>query len=111
MKAYYFCNGLRAFNFFLIFCIPSIYLSHIHYATSELVFRCRRDKAGTGICLCQARSSTVPELQAKLHELGWQVGARILDLGKPLHNNNNMMIYFVSCTVQLFFLHIPCNLF
>jgi len=29
---------------------------------------------------CQSRSSTVPELQSKLHELGWQVGARILDL-------------------------------
>jgi hypothetical protein len=29
---------------------------------------------------CQARSNTVPELQAKLHDLGWQVGARILDL-------------------------------
>jgi hypothetical protein len=29
---------------------------------------------------CQSRSSTVPELQQKLHELGWQVGARILDL-------------------------------
>jgi len=29
---------------------------------------------------CQARSSTVPELQGKLHDLGWQVGARIIDL-------------------------------
>lgn len=29
---------------------------------------------------CQARSSTVPELQGKLHDLGFQVGARILDL-------------------------------
>jgi len=29
---------------------------------------------------CQARSSTVPELQGKLHDLGWQVGARIVDL-------------------------------
>merc|ERR1712018_224764 len=29
---------------------------------------------------CQSRSSTVPELQGKLHELGIQVGARILDL-------------------------------
>ncbi|XP_023347535.1 trafficking protein particle complex subunit 5, partial [Eurytemora carolleeae] len=29
---------------------------------------------------CQARSNTVPELQAKLHDLGWQVGARILVL-------------------------------
>jgi hypothetical protein len=29
---------------------------------------------------CQSRSSTVPELQQKLHELGWQVGARLLDL-------------------------------
>lgn len=29
---------------------------------------------------CQSRSSTVPELQGKLHELGYQVGARILDL-------------------------------
>ena len=28
----------------------------------------------------QARSSTVPELQGKLHDLGFQVGARILDL-------------------------------
>lgn len=28
----------------------------------------------------QHRSSTVPELQSKLHELGWEVGARILDL-------------------------------
>merc|ERR1712142_691776 len=26
------------------------------------------------------RSSTVPELQGKLHDLGWQVGARIIDL-------------------------------
>merc|ERR1711976_520654 len=29
---------------------------------------------------CQSRSSTVPELQGKLHALGQQVGARILDL-------------------------------
>ena len=29
---------------------------------------------------CQSRSSTVPELQGKLHELGFQVGARLLDL-------------------------------
>ncbi len=29
---------------------------------------------------CQTRSSTVPELQQKLHALGWQVGARIVDL-------------------------------
>jgi len=29
---------------------------------------------------CQARSDTVPELSGKLHDLGWQVGARILDL-------------------------------
>ena len=29
---------------------------------------------------CQSRSSTVPELQGKLHELGFQVGARMLDL-------------------------------
>ncbi len=29
---------------------------------------------------CQSRSNTVPELQQKLHDLGWQVGARILDL-------------------------------
>lgn len=29
---------------------------------------------------CQSRSSTVPELQGKLHELGYQVGARMLDL-------------------------------
>lgn len=29
---------------------------------------------------CQARSDTVPELQGKLHDLGFQVGARILDL-------------------------------
>ena len=29
---------------------------------------------------CQSRSSTVPELQGKLHELGYQVGGRILDL-------------------------------
>jgi len=29
---------------------------------------------------CQARSNTIPELQTKLHNLGWQVGARILDL-------------------------------
>merc|ERR1711884_869851 len=29
---------------------------------------------------CQSRSSTVPELQSKLHELGFQCGARILDL-------------------------------
>ncbi len=29
---------------------------------------------------CQSRSSTVPELQQKLHELGFQVGARLLDL-------------------------------
>eukprot|EP00094_Tigriopus_californicus_P005063 TCALIF_04877-PA protein Name:"Similar to TRAPPC5 Trafficking protein particle complex subunit 5 (Bos taurus)" AED:0.42 eAED:0.42 QI:0/-1/0/1/-1/1/1/0/191 len=29
---------------------------------------------------CQSRSSTVPELQQKLHEIGFQVGARILDL-------------------------------
>merc|ERR1712026_654225 len=29
---------------------------------------------------CQARSSTVPELQGKLHDLGFQVGSRILDL-------------------------------
>ena len=28
----------------------------------------------------QSRSSTVPELQQKLHDLGWQVGARMLDL-------------------------------
>ena len=27
---------------------------------------------------CQSRSSTVPELQGKLHELGFQVGSRIL---------------------------------
>ena len=26
---------------------------------------------------CQARSSTVPELQGKLHDLGWQVGLAI----------------------------------
>ena len=30
--------------------------------------------------ISQARSSTVPELQGKLHDLGFQVGARILDL-------------------------------
>jgi hypothetical protein len=29
---------------------------------------------------CQSRSSTVPELQGKLHELGFQVGSRMLDL-------------------------------
>ena len=29
---------------------------------------------------CQSRSSTVPELQGKLHELGYQAGGRILDL-------------------------------
>merc|ERR1712156_44967 len=29
---------------------------------------------------CQSRSSTVPELQGKLHELGYQVGSRLLDL-------------------------------
>jgi hypothetical protein len=29
---------------------------------------------------CQSRSSTVPELQGKLHELGHQVGSRLLDL-------------------------------
>ena len=29
---------------------------------------------------CQSRSSTVPELQEKLHEIGFQVGARITDL-------------------------------
>ena len=29
---------------------------------------------------CQSRSSTVPELQSKLHDLGQQVGARILDI-------------------------------
>jgi hypothetical protein len=29
---------------------------------------------------CQSRSSTVPELHEKLHALGWQVGARVLDL-------------------------------
>merc|ERR1711976_361029 len=29
---------------------------------------------------CQSRSSTVPELQSKLHALGQQVGARILDI-------------------------------
>merc|ERR1712029_519182 len=29
---------------------------------------------------CQSRSSTVPELQGKLHELGYQAGSRILDL-------------------------------
>ena len=32
------------------------------------------------LMLFQARSSTVPELQGKLHDLGFQVGARILDL-------------------------------
>lgn len=29
---------------------------------------------------CQSRSSSVPELQSKLHALGYDVGARILDL-------------------------------
>ena len=29
---------------------------------------------------CQSRSNTVPELQEKLHDFGWQVGARITDL-------------------------------
>jgi len=29
---------------------------------------------------CQTRSNTVPELQQKLHDLGFQVGARMLDL-------------------------------
>lgn len=29
---------------------------------------------------CQSRSNTVPELQQKLHGLGWQVGARLVDL-------------------------------
>ena len=29
---------------------------------------------------CQTRSNTVPELQQKLHDLGFQVGARVLDL-------------------------------
>ena len=29
---------------------------------------------------CQSRSNTVNDLQVKLHELGWQVGSRILDV-------------------------------
>ncbi len=29
---------------------------------------------------CQTRSNTVPELQQKLHDLGFQVGARMVDL-------------------------------
>ena len=29
---------------------------------------------------CQTRSSTVTDLQQRLHEVGWQVGARILDV-------------------------------
>jgi hypothetical protein len=47
--------------------------------------------------LCQARSSTVPELQAKLHELGWQVGARILDLGRSNPSLQTLLTF--TCVV------------
>merc|ERR1712073_161785 len=51
---------------------------------------------------CQARSSTVPELQGKLHDLGFQVGARILDLmfvrdraDKLEHANDDERTYYI----------------
>ena len=63
-------------------------LSSFALLFSETVQYCQvSDCSYSPRCCCwllifslQARSSTVPELQGKLHDLGFQVGARILDL-------------------------------